>query len=174
VGREIDAERPVLDARLPNGSRVNAIIPPGSRRGTCLTIRKFSRNALSMEDLVRFGSLGPGMPDPAGRDHGVRTVARMESIIRQVSLASLGDRVIPRRLDRRGDMDNLFNVVMKVVSTLIGLLMVCMGGIWVLQGLNIAFLEGSFMAGDPQWAVYGAVLLVLGIGQVVWSVTRKR
>jgi len=70
-------------------------------------------------------------------------------------------------------MGGLFNGVMKVVSTLIGALMVCMGGIWVLQGLNIAFLEGSFMAGDPQWAIYGAILVVLGIGQVVWSVTRR-
>jgi len=57
VGREIDEHRPVLDARLPNGFRVHAIIPPSARRGTCLTIRKFSRSALSMEDLVRFGSL---------------------------------------------------------------------------------------------------------------------
>jgi len=71
-------------------------------------------------------------------------------------------------------MGGLFNGVMKVVSTLIGLLMVCMGGIWVLQGLNLAFLEGSFMAGDPQWAVYGAILVVVGIGQAVWSVTRPR
>jgi hypothetical protein len=71
-------------------------------------------------------------------------------------------------------MGNLFHIVMKVVSTLLGVLMVCHGGIWVLQGLNLAFLEGSFMAGDPQWAVYGAALLVLGIGQVVWSVTRQR
>ena len=71
-------------------------------------------------------------------------------------------------------MGKLFNIVMQVVSTLLGVLMVCMGGIWVLQGLNLAFLEGSFMAGDPQWAVYGAILLVLGIGQVLWSVTRRR
>ena len=70
-------------------------------------------------------------------------------------------------------MGNLFHIVMKVVSTLVGLLMVCMGGIWVLQGLNIAFLD-SFMAGDPQWAVYGAILVVVGIGQVSWSVTRRR
>ena len=70
-------------------------------------------------------------------------------------------------------MGNLFHIVMKVVSTLVGLLMVCMGGIWVLQGLNIAFLD-SFMAGDPQWAVYGAILVVVGIGQVIWSVTRRR
>ena len=45
---------------------------------------------------------------------------------------------------------------------------------WVLQGLNIAFLQGSFMAGAPQWAVYGAILVLFGIGQVVWSVTRRR
>ncbi len=70
-------------------------------------------------------------------------------------------------------MGGLFHTVMKIVSTLVGLLMVCMGAIWVLQGLNIAFLEGSFMAGAPQWAVYGAILLVLGIGQALWSVTRK-
>ena len=71
-------------------------------------------------------------------------------------------------------MGGLFNGVMKVVSTLVGVLMVCMGGIWVLQGLNIAFLEGSFMAGAPQWAVYGGILVLFGIGQVVWSVTRRR
>ena len=71
-------------------------------------------------------------------------------------------------------MGRVFNTVMQVVSTLLGVLMICMGGIWVLQGLNIAFLEGSFMAGDPQWAVYGAILVLFGIGQVIWSVTRKR
>ena len=70
-------------------------------------------------------------------------------------------------------MGNVFHIVMKVVSTLIGVLMVCMGGIWVLQGLNIAFLD-SFMAGDPQWAVYGAILVVVGVGQIAWSVTRRR
>ena len=57
VGREIDPQRPVLDARLPDGSRVHAIIPPSARRGTCVTIRKFSREALTMEDMIRFGSL---------------------------------------------------------------------------------------------------------------------
>jgi pilus assembly protein CpaF len=41
VGRRIDLEHPILDARLPDGSRVHAIIPPGCRAGTCLTIRKF-------------------------------------------------------------------------------------------------------------------------------------
>jgi pilus assembly protein CpaF len=59
VGREIDAERPILDARLPDGSRVHAIIPPSSRCGTCLSIRKFKRDILGLEDLLRFGSLSP-------------------------------------------------------------------------------------------------------------------
>jgi hypothetical protein len=70
-------------------------------------------------------------------------------------------------------MGSLFNIAMRVVSTLLGLLMICMGGIWVLQGINVAFLD-SFMAGDPQWAVYGAILAVLGVGQVIWSNTRQR
>jgi hypothetical protein len=69
-------------------------------------------------------------------------------------------------------MRNLFNVVMRVVSTLIGLLMVCMGGIWMLQGLNLAFRVG-FMVGDKRWVIYGAILAVVGIAQVVWSNTRQ-
>ncbi|MEO6387113.1 MAG: hypothetical protein ABIT16_06945 [Croceibacterium sp.] len=68
---------------------------------------------------------------------------------------------------------NTFNVVMRVVSTLLGILMVCMGGIWILQGLNIAFLD-SFMAGAPQWAVYGAILALVGVCQVIWSNMRVR
>jgi hypothetical protein len=70
-------------------------------------------------------------------------------------------------------MGRTFNVFMRVISTLLGVLMVCMGGIWVLQGLNIAFLD-SFMADDPQWAVYGALLALVGIGQVIWSNKRDR
>ena len=57
VGREISDRHPVLDARLPDGSRVHVIIPPGARRGTCITIRKFSREPLTLDDLMRFGSL---------------------------------------------------------------------------------------------------------------------
>jgi hypothetical protein len=70
-------------------------------------------------------------------------------------------------------MSALFNNVMRIVSTLLGLLMICLGGVWILQGFNIAFLD-SFMAGDPQWALYGAILALVGVGQVIWSVTRKR
>jgi len=57
VGREIGPEHPVLDARLPGGSRVHAVIPPSARTGIYLTIRKFSREALTLDDLIRFGSL---------------------------------------------------------------------------------------------------------------------
>jgi drug/metabolite transporter superfamily protein YnfA len=69
-------------------------------------------------------------------------------------------------------MRNAFNIVMRVVSTLIGVLMACMGGIWVLQGLNLAFRVG-FMVGDKRWVVYGAILAVVGVAQVVWSNTRQ-
>ena len=70
-------------------------------------------------------------------------------------------------------MGGTFHIVMKTVSTLIGVLMICMGGIWILQGLDIAFQGESFMAGAPQWAVYGTILAVVGVGQAIWSVTRK-
>jgi pilus assembly protein CpaF len=57
VGREISPERPVLEARLPDGSRVHAIVPPSARGGTYLSIRKFSRERMTLADLVAFGSL---------------------------------------------------------------------------------------------------------------------
>jgi pilus assembly protein CpaF len=59
VGREITEERPVLDARLPSGFRVHVIIPPSAREGTYLTIRKFSQEALTLDDFIRLGSLSP-------------------------------------------------------------------------------------------------------------------
>lgn len=61
LGRRIDEASPMVDARLPDGSRVNVIIPPLSIRGPVLTIRKFFRDALAVDDLVRFGSLSPEM-----------------------------------------------------------------------------------------------------------------
>jgi pilus assembly protein CpaF len=57
VGRRIDESSPMVDARLPDGSRVNAIIPPLALSGPSLTIRKFSRNALTLENLVGLGSV---------------------------------------------------------------------------------------------------------------------
>lgn len=71
-------------------------------------------------------------------------------------------------------MRRAFNLIMRVVSSLIGVLLAIMGGIWILQGLNLAWgaLSRSFMQGDQHWAVYGAILLVIGICQVIWSNTR--
>ena len=60
IGRRIDESQPYVDARLPDGSRVNAIIHPLSLSGPCLTIRKFSREPFRVNDLVRFGT----MPQP--------------------------------------------------------------------------------------------------------------
>ena len=57
VGRRIDEASPMVDARLPDGSRVNAIIPPLSLRGPTLTIRKFARDPYTMNDLISFGTL---------------------------------------------------------------------------------------------------------------------
>jgi pilus assembly protein CpaF len=59
VGRRIDEASPMVDARLPDGSRVNAIIPPLSLRGPVVTIRKFSRDPYTMDDLIGFGTLTP-------------------------------------------------------------------------------------------------------------------
>src|SRR6476661_7099999 len=59
VGRRIDESSPMVDARLPDGSRVNAIIPPLSLRGPTMTIRKFSRDPYTMDDLISFGSITP-------------------------------------------------------------------------------------------------------------------
>jgi pilus assembly protein CpaF len=61
LGRRIDESMPMVDARLPDGSRVNAIIPPLALRGPSITIRKFSKDPLKIEDLIRFGSLTPEM-----------------------------------------------------------------------------------------------------------------
>jgi len=57
VGRRIDKSQPLVDARLPDGSRVNAIIPPLAVKGPCLTIRKFPAQRLTMDDLVEMGSI---------------------------------------------------------------------------------------------------------------------
>jgi pilus assembly protein CpaF len=59
VGRRVDEASPMVDARLPDGSRVNAIIPPLALRGPTLTIRKFSRDPYTMDDLINFGSITP-------------------------------------------------------------------------------------------------------------------
>ena len=59
LGRRIDESSPYVDARLPDGSRVNAVIPPISLVGPILTIRKFSRNPITIEQVIQFGSVTP-------------------------------------------------------------------------------------------------------------------
>jgi pilus assembly protein CpaF len=59
VGRRVDESSPICDARLPDGSRVNAIVPPLAIDGPALTIRKFRKDKLTLEQLVKFGSISP-------------------------------------------------------------------------------------------------------------------
>ena len=59
VGRRVDEASPICDARLPDGSRVNVIVPPLSIDGACLTIRKFKKDRLKLADLVKFTSITP-------------------------------------------------------------------------------------------------------------------
>ncbi|MEQ6375435.1 CpaF family protein [Bacillaceae bacterium S4-13-56] len=57
IGRRIDESSPMVDARLPDGSRVNAIIPPLALNGPTVTIRKFSKDPFTIDDLIRFGTV---------------------------------------------------------------------------------------------------------------------
>ncbi|AMM26709.1 hypothetical protein AX767_09825 [Variovorax sp. PAMC 28711] len=61
LGRKIDESSPMVDARLKDGSRVNAVIPPLALKGPCISIRKFPSRRLYGEDLLKFGSLNPAM-----------------------------------------------------------------------------------------------------------------
>ncbi|MDD5483227.1 MAG: ATPase, T2SS/T4P/T4SS family [Kiritimatiellae bacterium] len=63
IGRRIDESQPYVDARLKDGSRVNAIIPPLALTGPCLTIRKFSKEPLTMADLIRFETIQSEMAE---------------------------------------------------------------------------------------------------------------
>ncbi len=63
IGRRIDESQPYVDARLKDGSRVNAIIPPLALNGPCITIRKFSKEPLTVENLIGFNSMSPGMAE---------------------------------------------------------------------------------------------------------------
>ena len=59
VGRRVDESSPICDARLPDGSRVNVIAPPLSIDGATLTIRKFKKDKLTLDQLVKFGAISP-------------------------------------------------------------------------------------------------------------------
>ena len=62
LGRRVDRKWPMVDARLPDGSRVNAIVPPCALNGPTITIRKFSKKPLTVLDLIRFGSMTEQIP----------------------------------------------------------------------------------------------------------------
>jgi pilus assembly protein CpaF len=61
VGRRIDEAQPIVDARLQDGSRVNAIIPPLALDGPCLSIRRFGRHVITQEEMLQFLTITPGM-----------------------------------------------------------------------------------------------------------------
>jgi pilus assembly protein CpaF len=73
LGRRIDESSPMVDARLPDGSRVNAIIRPLALNGPTITIRKFRKDKLSIEDLVRYGSMSHDMAEFLGACVKART-----------------------------------------------------------------------------------------------------
>ncbi|MGN6378951.1 MAG: CpaF family protein [Gaiellales bacterium] len=77
VGRRIDESSAMVDARLPDGSRVNAIIPPLSLHGPAMTIRKFSQRRLAMSDLVGLGALS----DEMGEFLGLCVAARLNVLV---------------------------------------------------------------------------------------------
>src|SRR5215208_2834592 len=63
LGRRVDEASPLCDARLPDGSRVNVVIPPLSLGGPCLTVRRFRRHGFSLDELVANGTLSPALAD---------------------------------------------------------------------------------------------------------------
>ena len=73
-------------------------------------------------------------------------------------------------------MGGLFNVVMRILNTLLGLVFVLAGVGWALQGLHIgpAAIMKGMMVGDKHWVVYGALLALFGLGEVIWLNTRQK
>jgi pilus assembly protein CpaF len=104
VGRRVDEASPICDARLPDGSRVNAIVPPLAIDGPALTIRKFRKDKLTLEQLVRYGSISPEGAEilkVIGRCHLRR---RRRTAIAAAPCGAAGDAAAePRR--RRPDHD---------------------------------------------------------------------
>ena len=77
-------------------------------------------------------------------------------------------------------MGTLLNLVGRIISTSLGVVVICLGAVWILQAFDVAFntprVPGgpvSFMVNNHQWAVYGALAVVVGVGQVIWSNTRR-
>ena len=72
-------------------------------------------------------------------------------------------------------MRSAFNIVMRIFSTLLGVVVFLMGSVWMMQGLHVgpAAIMRGFMVSDWHWTLYGAILALFGIGQVIWSNTRQ-
>ena len=73
-----------------------------------------------------------------------------------------------------------FNLLGRIISTVLGVLVLCLGVVWILQAFDLAFntprVPGgpvSFMVNNRQWAVYGAIAVAVGTGQVLWSNLRR-
>ena len=60
---------------------------------------------------------------------------------------------------------------MKIILNILGILLILAGGTFFLQGINV--LPGSYMAGDPQWAINGGIMIIVGIGLMIWAGRRK-
>ena len=98
VGRRVDESSPICDARLADGSRVNAIVPPLAIDGPALTIRKFKKDKLTLDQLVKFGAITPeGADDPA--DH--RPLPRQRADLRRHRLRQDHAAELPHQLYRR-------------------------------------------------------------------------
>jgi hypothetical protein len=70
----------------------------------------------------------------------------------------------------------MFDVLMRIVTTLVGLILISMGSVWVMQGLGVgpaAIMQG-FMVNNIQWTFYGAILALVGVAQIVWAWRRAR
>ena len=72
-------------------------------------------------------------------------------------------------------MRNVFNIVMRILNTLLGLLFMFMGLVWIGQGLHVgpAAIMRGFMVSDWHWALYGALLALYGLALIIWSNTRR-
>ena len=61
---------------------------------------------------------------------------------------------------------------MKIFLNILGILLILAGGTFFLQGINV--LPGSYMTGDPQWAINGGIMIVIGIGLIIWAGRRNK
>ena len=73
-------------------------------------------------------------------------------------------------------MSGLFDGVMKIISSLLGLLLVLMGSVWAMQGLHVgpAAIMRGFMVSDIHWTLYGAIAVIVGVAQIVWTLGLQR